>query len=300
MAARRRHRRLRSHDDPRHRALGGHPRNRGRASHHPPRPGTAVDLAWAPDGRALYVADRRTAAAPSAVARIEVRNGGRRWGTGPPTGTYGDRDLALSPEGDRIAFARAVVPGLEDLYVAAVAGGAPRRLTHDGASINGLAWLPGSDEILFSSNRDGTNRLWRGPGARQYAPHPCDRPARWRPRSGVFAGCRPPGLRATDLRYRLWASRPRRAGHPPPPTHRTPRPGGMRRHPLRVRGVAWLSSPTAQAPQHPGSLGGRAPSPSPAAAVLARRTPRLSAGRRGPPTADGWPWRRSAPVRPTS
>jgi len=122
-----------------------------------------ADLAWSPDGRSLFYPDRNGPSAPSALAELDLDTGRRRWVTFPEPGTFGDRDLALSPDGGRLAFARAILPGIEDLYVVPVGERSVRRLTHDGASINGLAWIGRTSEIVFSSSRDGTSRLWRIP-----------------------------------------------------------------------------------------------------------------------------------------
>lgn len=120
--------------------------------------GDVPDLAWSADGRWLYFADRAAASGGTHVARLEVATGARARVTRPPARLLGDRDLALSRDG-RVAFARAVVPGVEDLWVTG-AGGA-RRLTTDSTSINGLEWAPDGSSILFSSARGGSSRLWR-------------------------------------------------------------------------------------------------------------------------------------------
>ncbi|HUF79195.1 MAG TPA: winged helix-turn-helix domain-containing protein [Thermoanaerobaculia bacterium] len=132
-----------------------------------------ADLAWSPDGRYLFYPDRSRPSAPSAVARFDLLTGRRRWVTFPEPGSFGDRDLALSPDGERLAFARAVLPGIEDLYLARVGERTVRRLTHDGASINGMAWIGRTDEILFSSTRDEASRLWRI-SAKGGAPRPVE------------------------------------------------------------------------------------------------------------------------------
>jgi Tol biopolymer transport system component len=133
------------------------------------RAGDVADLEWANRRGLLFFTDRRVPGGVSAVARLEARSGARAWVTAPPAGIYGDRDLAVSPDGRRVVFARARLPGLEDLWIAEAGRREPRRLTRDAASINGVAWLPATDEVLFSSSRDGSSRLWRlslVPGAR--------------------------------------------------------------------------------------------------------------------------------------
>src|SRR5215469_5736317 len=49
-----------------------------------------------------------------------------------------------------------------DLYVLDLPNGAPKRLTMDGLTIDGLAWTADSREIIFSSRRGGSfNSLWK-------------------------------------------------------------------------------------------------------------------------------------------
>ena len=123
--------------------------------------GDIPDLVWSADGRHLFFPDRERPGEPSGIFRLDVETLTKQRLTRPAGHMLGDRDLTVSPEGRHMAFARAVMPGIEDLYTASVEGDDLHRLTFDGTSINGLEWLPESSEILFSSYRDGTNRMWR-------------------------------------------------------------------------------------------------------------------------------------------
>jgi Tol biopolymer transport system component/DNA-binding winged helix-turn-helix (wHTH) protein len=121
--------------------------------------GDVPDLVWSADGRFLYFADREAPGRPTRIERLDLGSGARAAVTRPAARLSGDRDLALSPDGRRLAFARAVVAGVEDLWVTGPGGA--RRLTADATSINGLEWAPDGSSILFSSARDGSSRLWR-------------------------------------------------------------------------------------------------------------------------------------------
>lgn len=125
--------------------------------------GDIPDLVWSVDGRFLFFPDREVLGEPSGIFRLDIETREKKRITRPPAHLSGDRDLTASPDGSRIVFARAVMPQIEDLYIARVEGGAPRRLTFDGRSISGIEWLPQSDEVLFSSDRDGTARMWSLP-----------------------------------------------------------------------------------------------------------------------------------------
>ena len=60
-----------------------------------------------------------------------------------------------SPDGRWIALQRG--DGVRfDVFVASAAGGEPRQLTHDNNLMSGLAWLPDSTGIIYSSSRGGT------------------------------------------------------------------------------------------------------------------------------------------------
>jgi Tol biopolymer transport system component len=60
-----------------------------------------------------------------------------------------------SPDGRWIAFQRGDAVRF-DIFVSPAAGGEPRQLTHDSNMMSGLAWLPDSTGIVYSSSRDGT------------------------------------------------------------------------------------------------------------------------------------------------
>jgi serine/threonine protein kinase len=60
-----------------------------------------------------------------------------------------------SPDGNWIAFQRGDSIRF-DLFVVRAAGGEPRQLTRDNIMMGGLAWLPDSSGIVYSSSRNGT------------------------------------------------------------------------------------------------------------------------------------------------
>lgn len=117
---------------------------------------------YSPDGKYLAIVDKNSSAEPSAIFLLSLANSERRKLTSPPAGTTGDYYPAFSPDGKQLAFARAVSFAATDLYVMPLPGGEPRRLTHDGLTIEGLTWTADSREIVFSSRRGGSiNSLWR-------------------------------------------------------------------------------------------------------------------------------------------
>ncbi len=118
-------------------------------------------LSWSPDGKLLAFGDESSPDNPDSIFLLEVATGERRRLTDPPAQISGDSTPAFSPDGQTLAFVRWVTSGVSDLYLAPVAGGEPKRITADNATIRGLAWTPDGAEIIFASERRGVSSLWR-------------------------------------------------------------------------------------------------------------------------------------------
>ena len=117
---------------------------------------------YSPDGKHLAMPDKSSASEPLSVFLLSIETGERRKLTSPPAGVIGDYNPAFSPDGKWLAFARSPRWSTDDLYLMALAGGEPKRLTFDNMTINGLTWTPDSREIVFDSRRGGSSRhLWR-------------------------------------------------------------------------------------------------------------------------------------------
>jgi len=124
--------------------------------------GSSNSAYFAPDGQTLAIVDKANTADPASIFLLRLDSSTRRKLTSPPASTTGDYYPAFSPDGKRLAFARAVSFSATDLYVLSLAGGEPKRLTFDGLTIDGLAWSGNNREIIFSSRRGGSfNSLWR-------------------------------------------------------------------------------------------------------------------------------------------
>jgi Tol biopolymer transport system component len=124
--------------------------------------GSGNSTYFAPNGKSLAIVDKVSSAEPSSIYLLSLEDSTRRQLTFPPPATTGDYYPAFSPDGKRVAFARAVSFSATDLYVLELPNGRPRRLTFDGLTIDGLAWNADSKEIIFSSRRGGSfNSLWK-------------------------------------------------------------------------------------------------------------------------------------------
>src|SRR6185436_5258644 len=72
----------------------------------------------------------------------------------------GIRNPAWSPDDRRIAF-DATVQGNGDIYVMAVEGGEPKRLTGEPSNDVRPAWASDGRTIYFASNRSGRPEIWK-------------------------------------------------------------------------------------------------------------------------------------------
>jgi Tol biopolymer transport system component len=122
---------------------------------------------WSPNGQWLVVTGRDSVEKPAALWLVSPESGAKRQLTSPPASNAGgDSSGTFSPDGRAIAFARATGLQASDLYVLQLAGdltatGEARRLTKDKRFMFGIAWAANGREIVFSSNRGGTQALWR-------------------------------------------------------------------------------------------------------------------------------------------
>ena len=116
-------------------------------------------MAWTPDGAALVISEMTSSICASLFV-ISIATGQKTRLTWPPEPSIGDGWPAVSSDGRTVAFARYSQDTSANIYVMPLAGGGPRQVTVDKASIFGLAWTP-DGELVFSSDLGGTSRLRR-------------------------------------------------------------------------------------------------------------------------------------------
>ncbi|HEY7338955.1 MAG TPA: hypothetical protein VH639_28960 [Bryobacteraceae bacterium] len=117
-------------------------------------------VAWTPDGSALLVLKRIPPFAQS-VFRVSLEDGRETRLTSPDEPSFGDIQMAMSPDRSTLAFCRSPLREGCDLFLVPASGGEARKLTDDASGIMGLAWTAEGREIVFASNRQGSFRLWR-------------------------------------------------------------------------------------------------------------------------------------------
>jgi Tol biopolymer transport system component/DNA-binding winged helix-turn-helix (wHTH) protein len=117
-------------------------------------------MSLSPDGTRIAYATRENAASPYRIFLATLSNGEKRSVSNPDPGSLGDIDPRFSRDGQSVAFIRAINEVTKDVYHADLNGGEPTRLTSDNRKINGLAWSPDGEQLLFTSTRSGTYGLW--------------------------------------------------------------------------------------------------------------------------------------------
>jgi Tol biopolymer transport system component len=113
-----------------------------------------IGLCWTPDGNALGIADRNSTSEPFSIFLIDVGTSERRRLTSPPSGSFGDTHCDFSPDGRRLAVARYSSRYQSDLYLADVGhrnAAEAQALTRDAAGIDGVAWSPDGEFIVFGT-----------------------------------------------------------------------------------------------------------------------------------------------------
>jgi Tol biopolymer transport system component len=116
--------------------------------------------AWAPDGTHVIVADGAVSEGKGGgLYLLDIINGSRQRLT-DPEGVVQDLLPKVSPDGKTLAFVRTVSHGDGDVYLLDIATRSLKRLTSESHSINGLAWSRQHNQLVLSSNREGTFQLW--------------------------------------------------------------------------------------------------------------------------------------------
>jgi serine/threonine protein kinase len=131
----------------------------------------ATFLAWSADSKSLVVTDSTGAGKPDALFAVSLETGDKRPLTNPQPPVFADTSPAISPDGRSLAFLRRTTWGAGELHLLPLgegltAAGAPRRLTAVELRADFPAWMPDSEEIVFSAK----NSLWRLAVASENAP----------------------------------------------------------------------------------------------------------------------------------
>jgi Tol biopolymer transport system component len=116
-------------------------------------------LSWSPDGRLLAVSRGHPPGAgldtPAGIYLLPITGGEPVRITYPPS-PADDQAPSFSPDGSSLAFVRTVTNTSSDVFVQALGAdgsrdGEPRRLTHAGMLIRGLAWHRDGKSIIIAA-----------------------------------------------------------------------------------------------------------------------------------------------------
>ena len=112
---------------------------------------SGTNVGWAGDSKSVLIRDREGNNTPFGIYQVFLDTLERRRLTQAPVGD-GDWKFEVSPNGTTLAFIRYEKRGIADVYLVAIGGREPRRLTNWSATIEGLSWTPDGREIVYAVN----------------------------------------------------------------------------------------------------------------------------------------------------
>ncbi len=120
-------------------------------------------LSWLPDSSAVVVGALRPGTVDTYdFTAVSIETGSNSPLTTPGDEVYGYEPFKISPDGKKLGFTRRPAPGEEaQLFARSVAGGRASQLSPEGWHIDGWTWTPDGREVIFASNPEGYDALWR-------------------------------------------------------------------------------------------------------------------------------------------
>jgi serine/threonine protein kinase/Tol biopolymer transport system component len=113
----------------------------------------STNLAWTPDSASVAAGDDGN------LVLISVKTGARRFLT-QKGDRAGDMLPAFSPDGRSLAFARRISGGAWELAVSSPPG-APPTIIESNHGVDGIAWAPDGQSLIYSAARGNTQGIWR-------------------------------------------------------------------------------------------------------------------------------------------
>ena len=116
---------------------------------------------WDGADRAIVVSRMKAADGPYALYRYSLDGNELAQLTRPASGTVGDQQVAVSPNGREVAFIRSRTPTESEIYVTDSGGGEPRQVTKVG-NYYGLNWTPEGRDLIYGARMHSpATNLWR-------------------------------------------------------------------------------------------------------------------------------------------
>ncbi|MCE7991063.1 MAG: hypothetical protein HEP71_03750 [Roseivirga sp.] len=116
-------------------------------------------LSWSPDGAELAYIDLDTTNNQHAVFIYSLEMATSTQVTRPKDNFWGDSSPEFSPDGKKLAFARILAEGIQDLYLLNLASGEEKLLTETKSAIYGFDWSD-NETLIMSSDFGGQVSLW--------------------------------------------------------------------------------------------------------------------------------------------
>jgi eukaryotic-like serine/threonine-protein kinase len=151
-------------------------------------------VCWTSDGSSIAIMNEA-----AGVSLISLASGDERKLTSPGRGESDD-DCTFSDDGKYVAFVRWSAPTVGHIYIASANGTGPREITPESSWFRGLAWVPGSPELIAGPS----SAIWDAELVRISVSRLATSPAR--PVEGMGRGqwptlVRPPGSARVRLAY---------------------------------------------------------------------------------------------------
>jgi Tol biopolymer transport system component len=109
-----------------------------------------VGLDWAPDSETLVMTTPSDEGGPLCVWAMRHMLRDKQRVSRPPAGSWGDIDVAASPDGVHLAVIRYAARGDGDIWLLSWDGRVERQLTKHHTWINGLTFTPDGREIVYA------------------------------------------------------------------------------------------------------------------------------------------------------
>ena len=108
-------------------------------------------VAWTSDCQYLIASHRESSGQPYALYRFSVSDGSKSRLTNPPVGIFGgDSNPTVSPDGERLAFARQTTIGEFELLVQPVLDTQTETVVKESVAIAGMSWASGGESLVAS------------------------------------------------------------------------------------------------------------------------------------------------------